>query len=329
MIDGGENTCACRTPSPGEEWFYSLLGAYRPPGRETSWGGARGGGWRTRWAFALQRCLRASARRALGVSLVLGLASVSKAKLPEPDVIYWGPVTHSGGLPLTGNAEGQIVVVARLNGIEIGRAALPNGGSQYTLKVPRDDGLAPRIPGTVRSGDRVRVYLINTGTNVEAEARVSVDAAGLTIGGERGYVEKVPLATDIALDAERGLLAGYNQWKLAFLAHGLSATRDDSAEDLDRDGTNNLSEYIAGTDPTDLGSYLTIRDLRARSGVLSVRFGPVRLSRRYTLEAASTPSGPWVPLGTHRFSAAAAEASVDLLQSAVPGRFFRVRVEIE
>ena len=256
----------------------------------------------------------------------VGLQGVASAKLPEPDAVYFGSLSHKGSTPLVAAYGGQIAVVGKLNGVSITRFDVAAGSGTFVLKTPLDDGLAPRIAGTACAGDRIRVFLVNTGTGAEAEATESIASAGFTISNIRGEITAINLSTsaDLSGPAEAPTFA---TWAQSYASRGLSASagRD---EDFDGDRQSNFAEYVAGTDPTSAGSLLAIRSLVVRNGVASVRFGPVMLSRRYLLESAPTPSGPWVQLGVFRYPAAANETGVDVLAGNV-GAMFRVRVEIE
>lgn len=266
----------------------------------------------------------------LALLLAVFAAPFAHAKLPEPDSIYFGAVTHAGGTPLVATSSGQFAVIARLNGVEIARTSITPGTNKYVLKVPMDDGLEPRLLGTARPSERVRIYAQNTATGVEAEVTESTLTTGnrFILDNQRGVVTSQSLSTSVTLFAPETLAARYASWKSAY-APALNPAADDSLLDADSDGFNNLAEFIASTDPTLAGSVLSIREMRVANGVVSLRFGPVALSRRYLLDSTSSLSQPWVEIGTYRFNAAAPDAWVDILKPTTPAFFYRVRVELE
>lgn len=91
-------------------------------------------------------------------------------------------------------------------------------------------------------------------------------------------------------------------------------------DDPDKDGFTNLDEFLLGTDPVDAGSRLAVRDFDGQT--LQWTASPYTL---YTFES-STDLSTWVPFGLPVVPAAAnASASVDLLPSALPKKFLRVR----
>jgi hypothetical protein len=66
--------------------------------------------------------------------------------------------------------------------------------------------------------------------------------------------------------------------------------------DADQDGLTNLDEYIAGTNPRDPASALTITAIEIQNSDLFISFSSVN-GRRYQLERAEFLGAPWAALG--------------------------------
>jgi hypothetical protein len=75
-------------------------------------------------------------------------------------------------------------------------------------------------------------------------------------------------------------------------AHGLTVGPNDAALDTDNDGSTNLQEYLAGTDPRDAASIFKLEALRAQSDVI-LRF-TAQANKSYTVQfRSSLASGAW------------------------------------
>ena len=62
--------------------------------------------------------------------------------------------------------------------------------------------------------------------------------------------------------------------------------------DSEGDGASDLAEYVADTDPTSAASKFQVFEIRHLSSLTSIRFGPVNLSRRYTIFSCPNLSMP-------------------------------------
>ena len=111
--------------------------------------------------------------------------------------------------------------------------------------------------------------------------------------------------------------------------HGLDPTvPQDALLDSDGDGMNNRAEFIAGTDPRNALSNLTIDVIVSPSAPTKLRF-TARPYRSYNLESAPDLSGGnWTSIG--RLRTGAREETLDLedpAPSSAGQRFYRLRVE--
>lgn len=212
------------------------------------------------------------------------------AKLPDLDMIFWGEVRHNGGQALVPLSPGNIQVIAKLNGLIVAQTSVAPGESRFVLKVPKDDGLTPRLPGTTRAGERVTIHVRSNLLDLEQEAAESLASGGLLITAEKG---------DIALE-DLNVLADFGEvpqgMQAWLIAHGLPGDAGD--EDDDGDGQSNAAEYEAGTSPNDSGDRFRIMEVTRFSGTNFIKFGPIRPARSYTIRCSENlVSDSWSNIG--------------------------------
>lgn len=115
-------------------------------------------------------------------------------------------------------------------------------------------------------------------------------------------------------------------WQVQYF--GIGNANAAPTADPDGDGQNNLLEYLAGTDPTNAASVMTLAIARAGANQRTVSFAPVTAGRTYTVEFAtsltaknfSTLSGtPVDNAGTRTFT------DNDATDAA---RFYRVKITL-
>jgi hypothetical protein len=205
----------------------------------------------------------------------------AQGKLPELDVIYRGYVLHKSTQPFVPDASSSLSVIAKLDGVQIAAATMAAGQSLYLLKIPRDDGTEPRLPGTTRQGERVRLYLRKGATEYEVKESVS-NSATLLIPVTKGS----SLMQNISVDQNLGGSA--SPYTTAFFAwaatYGLAPIVGLDNLDRDGDGKSNYDEFLAGTSPTDKDDYLSfIEAPLLQNGIFSVKYGKVKPSRHYTI----------------------------------------------
>ena len=225
------------------------------------------------------------------VLIFLAVCSPLSAKLPELDAIFWGQVRHKTNQPLVTGSSGNIVIVAKLNGLTVAQKSLPAGSSQFMLKVPMDDGLSPRLPGTARAGERVRIYVRSNSLAVEQEAAESASAGGFALSSTKGDI--VSQVLSVSADLSDSMTGAMPAWLVGF---GLPA--DSANLDTDADGTPNGAEYAADTNPTDHSQVFRIIEVTKSAGNNFIKFGPIRPTRHYTIWCSqSLGSGSWSSIG--------------------------------
>ena len=242
-------------------------------------------------------------RKFFGSSLALA-ACVAAARVPEPDYVLYGSVYHFGTQPLTASYTGQILIKAVVNGATLATATLlPGNGSAFELRVPLDDGASPRLPGTAKAGDKVRVYLRNVSEGVERETTESIgvfllDSAnrGFLIPSDRGTVLAQNFSITENLRPDDSDLDGMPD--VIESANGLNPGLNDAAADKDGDGASNLDEFFAGTDPDDNQDYFGLLSSRVEGARLFATIGPIKLGKRYHVSWAPSVMGPFSELGS-------------------------------
>jgi hypothetical protein len=212
------------------------------------------------------------------------------------------------------------------------------GQSLYVLEVPFDTRTFGSVslsdPATIgissfelKAASPPTYFLTPTINGVVASLR-AVDGAPASgnnypVAGfsaaARGRAIRVDLAINPPTDP-------YETWAIGYFG---SATVADAARtaDPDRDGLNNLSEYLAGTNPTNAMSSLRILTIstRAAQNQVTIDWASVS-SKNYRLETASAVYGPWTDAGLQVTGAGdTAQASIGR-SPANEKMFYRVRL---
>lgn len=113
-------------------------------------------------------------------------------------------------------------------------------------------------------------------------------------------------------------------WETTYFG-GISADKGDPDDDWDGDGSSNLSEFIAGTDPTDPDSLFEITGVTVEAGSVQVSWSSVE-GKTYTLQYSTTlESGSWTNVAD---SDTATSSTTTLThETDGPTAFYRVIVE--
>ena len=166
---------------------------------------------------------------AIGVLVILLLASGVYAKIPEPDNIIYGLAR-----------EDAVFTTIEVNGVELDRYTQgdnPDAGDYYILRVPIDS-YDPQEPGTARPGDTGYIYINGETT----------PAAIVTIG-ERGTVQVVHLS---GADSDNDGVVDVNDTCPGTPADEIAdvdANGCSPSQDADGDGSSTTAEIAAGSDP--------------------------------------------------------------------------------
>ncbi len=269
------------------------------------------------------------------VIAVLLSAGSLMAKVPEPDTVLCGTLAQVDGSGVQSTALRKLQVQAVVDGAVLAVADVSSTTNTFVLRIPMDDGVSPRIPGTAKSSDRVRVRVVNTteGTVVETQ-ETQVNA--IEIPSERGSVIAVDFRVDGTvmgddLDGDGLPDVWERQYAVSRFAGvaPLSLAEKDSVSDNDGDGYSNWEEFVAGTDPLDKSSVFSIRRMDVGTDTVSLSFGPVTEDRIYSLlYKADLGLKDWTVIDQYRPVEAQDEISWEAATGGGNGGFYRLRVEM-
>lgn len=269
--------------------------------------------------------------------LLVALHHVAFAKIPEPDTILVGSLTREDGSKIT-SAPGQTLVVrAVVDGATLATAEVPSSGDgRFVLRVPMDDGAAPRIAGTAKSSDRIKVVVDNAAADLSVETE-ETKSSGVEIPAGRGNVLALSFSVSGEIVKDDINANGIpDEWEGRYMAArnghvGISLMSDDSALDNDGDGFSNREEWIAGTDPLDEASIFDIRSFGTGTDALRVTFGPLTKGRLYTLRRSAQLTADkeqWSTVATMRAESDAESFTWTLPAPSGDAGFYRIAVEV-
>jgi len=228
-------------------------------------------------------------------AMLVVLAPLTRAGIPEPDLVWYGKVVMlSGGGEMRVTAGTLVWQIEPLAGGPpiVRTTELTNLNDQFSfvLRVPCEtpepggsasaDVLPLRIPAA-----RYRRLTVS----LDGEPLALLSAAGefSPLPAHRGRAERIDLRLGVApADSDGDGLA--DAWELQYFG-GLSADPD---EDADGDGMSNLREFLAGTNPTDPQSRFEVIELAQVPNGISLRWSS-EPGRRYRVRRSpSLLAGP-------------------------------------
>jgi hypothetical protein len=105
----------------------------------------------------------------LAAAIALAATQSARAMIPEPDAVIYGKVYHRFDRALIPSYSSQISIIALVNGVPIATNAVPYATNTFLVRIPMDDGLDPRQPGTAKAGDEIHLIIRNNLTSTQFE----------------------------------------------------------------------------------------------------------------------------------------------------------------
>ena len=183
--------------------------------------------------------------------LVLLNSMSSMARIPEPDVIYYGEAVMNGAAFTAQDI--QVQIRAEVNGTTLVSYAMGDKasvGDHYVLYIPMDS-IEPSNPDSAREGDTVLIFLSTGGQDYHV--------ATLSIGLRGSVTEVLIDATDTdndgisnSLDMDDDNDGMPDQFEKQYGYNALNSI--DAVSDWDHDGINALTEFQNGTNPNNFDS---------------------------------------------------------------------------
>lgn len=190
--------------------------------------------------------------------LVLATGHAAPA-IPEPPVVFYGQVTPASPPPdlttvsftLSGNSEALTTATPA-------RVVTIDGASWYIISIPFETRTVSGGPSLTTTPGTLALTAANTTYNVTAKlgttnATLPTGKTTLTYGApSQGLIDRI----DLNLGGET-----FAQWSQRIFGNQVSQTTD-----ADGDGRTNYEEYLAGTDPRNADSRLTVRSFSPLPG---------------------------------------------------------------
>lgn len=251
----------------------------------------------------------------------LGTATTLSAQgIPEPPIVFYGQVTASPPAPdlsmitftLTGNSE----ILTTPTPVQI---VTVESQSYYIVQIPFETRTVAGGPALTPTPNTLALPAAETTYTVTA--KVGTTAATLPTGKttliysaqSQGLIDRI----DLSLGGET-----YEQWSQRIFGSLVSKT-----DDADGDGRTNYEEYLAGTDPKNANSRLTVKTFTPLpGGGMSFTWDTIT-GKTYRIERSTslTPS-QWSVLQDNIEGDGTLKTFSDSAPASDPHQFYRIAV---
>lgn len=299
-----------------------------------------------------------------------GQATANIPGVPEPGMTIWGTVTRStdgqpvaiasaswaltdtaatptsftmssspppGGLPkpairiVTQGGSTYYVMQVPFDSRTIG-----SGASQLDLVDPNQQAnAARRYPSFPLKPTNPPTYTLTPTINNQPATVTSVDGnhvmetAYRTPGTQNPGFTFTERSRSVRVDLSITAIGDYDLWAAGFFP-GHPTAHSGQAVDADGDGQTNLSEYLAGTNPTLSNSVMRILTMTRTTNGTDVTLNWASVTgKKYQIESSTTAgdaTDPWSPVGSEVTATGSGSSLTVTASPAEPRRFFRVRV---
>lgn len=240
--------------------------------------------------------------------------------IPEPPVIFYGQVSPASPAPdlaavsftLTGNSETLTTATpARVVTIE--------GATWFIVSIPFESRTVSGGPALTATPNTLALTAANTTYTVSAKVGTTTSTlptgkTTLNYGAPtQGFIDRI----DLTLGGET-----YEQWSLRIFGSLVSQTAD-----ADGDGRSNYEEYLAGTDPKNANSCLTVKTFAPLPGGGFTLTWDTITGKTYRIERSPTLStGQWTILQSGVPGDGTIKSFTDSNPGANPKLFYRIVV---
>ena len=161
---------------------------------------------------------------------------------------------------------------------------------------------------------------------MEYEVNETEANTGLSLSATKGLISVQNISLDQDLGGATALMARFAVWRAEI---NFQPDILDPNSDADGDGMSNYAEFLANTDPHAGSSVLRIQQIQRAAGVSSIKVGPVKQSRIYSVYSSKTMlPGDWQKIGEFTPTADADFRWHDHV-SAETKLFYRVEVNVQ
>lgn len=249
----------------------------------------------------------------------LSISTLSAQGIPEPPIIFYGMLSSASPSPdlstvaftLTGNSETVTTTTPT-------QLVTVDSQNYFIVKIPFETRAIQGGTNLTATANTLALPATNTTYTVSAKVGTHVaiipnNKTSLTYSAQQqGLIERIDLS----------LSETYEQWSQRQFGSIVSQT-----EDPDGDNHSNYEEYLAGTNPQDSNSRLSVKTFSLQSnGEFTVTWDTVQ-GKTYRVERSSSLNpDQWTTLQSNILGDGSVKNYTDQNPTAAPRLFYRIAV---